>query len=155
MSSTGPITFHDESGSATPSSELEYAGVFKRAVALVIDVLITFLGFGYAIAAATGGTTDAGFELEGSPALGLFLLIALYWVVLEATVGATVGKLLLGLRVRRIDQASVGISASLTRNVLRIVDSFLFYLVGAIMIWTSDRNQRLGDRVANTIVVNR
>lgn len=29
------------------------------------------------------------------------------------------------------------------------------YLVGAILVWTSDRRQRLGDRVAGTVVAKR
>lgn len=153
MTSTGPITFHDDS-TAVPET-LDYAGVFKRAVALVIDGTITFFGFGYAVAASTGGTTDGGFQLDGGPAFLLFALVALYWIVLEATIGATVGKLLLGMRVRRIGAESVGIGAALARNVLRIVDGLFLYLVGAILVWTSDSNQRLGDRVANTVVVNR
>ncbi len=40
------------------------------------------------------------------------------------------------------------------RNVLRIIDGLpLFYLASAILIWTSEKKQRLGDRVADTIVV--
>jgi len=38
--------------------------------------------------------------------------------------------------------------------VLRVVDGIMFYLVGAIIIWTSMDKQRLGDRVAKTIVVS-
>jgi uncharacterized RDD family membrane protein YckC len=37
--------------------------------------------------------------------------------------------------------------------VLRIVDGIVFYLVAAIAVWTSDRKQRIGDRVAGTIVI--
>jgi uncharacterized RDD family membrane protein YckC len=40
--------------------------------------------------------------------------------------------------------------------VLRIVDALpVAYLVGAIFVWTSDKRQRLGDRVAHTVVVPR
>ena len=41
----------------------------------------------------------------------------------------------------------------MVRNVLRIVDGVVFYLIGVIFILTSDERQRLGDRVASTVVV--
>jgi uncharacterized RDD family membrane protein YckC len=40
-----------------------------------------------------------------------------------------------------------------TRNIHRIIDGIIGYLIGAILILRSDKKQRLGDRVAKTIVV--
>lgn len=78
-----------------------------------------------------------------------------YYIVLETVNGATPGKRLIGLKVTRSDgNAPLDWSASIVRNVLRIIDGLpLFYLAGAILIWTSEKKQRLGDRVADTIVV--
>jgi uncharacterized RDD family membrane protein YckC len=42
---------------------------------------------------------------------------------------------------------------ALMRNILRLVDGLVFYIVGIILIINSDRNQRLGDRVAGTVVL--
>lgn len=39
------------------------------------------------------------------------------------------------------------------RNVLRLLDGLFFYLIAAILVWTSRNRQRLGDRVAGTAVV--
>jgi uncharacterized RDD family membrane protein YckC len=39
------------------------------------------------------------------------------------------------------------------RTILRIIDGIFDYLVGAILIWTSDKKQRLGDRLAHTVVI--
>ena len=39
------------------------------------------------------------------------------------------------------------------RFVSLLIDGIFGYLIGAILIWRSDKKQRLGDRVANTIVV--
>jgi uncharacterized RDD family membrane protein YckC len=105
------------------------------------------------IAAATGGTTAGGFELTGTPAFISFILFLAYYVGLEASRGATLGKMLMGLRVVKEDGSAVDVQAALIRNILRIVDGFFFYLVGAILVWKSDRKQRLGDRVAHTVVV--
>ena len=40
-----------------------------------------------------------------------------------------------------------------TRNILRVIDGLLIYLIGAILIWKSDKKQRLGDSIAKTVVV--
>jgi uncharacterized RDD family membrane protein YckC len=39
------------------------------------------------------------------------------------------------------------------RFVSLLIDGIIGYLIGAILIWRSDKKQRLGDRVAKTIVV--
>jgi uncharacterized RDD family membrane protein YckC len=135
---------------------MNYTKVGLRAVATIIDIIILFV-IGYVIALFTGGTTGAGFQLTGLPALLWFIVCFGYYVVLEATLGATIGKLPLGLRVVEVDSGSaISWQASLIRNVLRIVDGLpLFYLVGAILVWTSDKGQRLGDRVAKTAVIRK
>ncbi len=45
------------------------------------------------------------------------------------------------------------IEQALLRNILRIIDELLFYLVGFILIETQPNKKRLGDIVAKTIVV--
>jgi uncharacterized RDD family membrane protein YckC len=62
---------------------------------------------------------------------------------------------LLGLRVVNEDGGSIDWQASIVRNLLRIVDGLFIYLVGAILVWTSDKKQRLGDRLAKTIVIKK
>jgi uncharacterized RDD family membrane protein YckC len=82
-----------------------------------------------------------------------FVETTVYYIVMEAACGATVGKLLLGLRVRGADGAPVAVRAAIARNVLRVVDGLFFYLPGAVLVWSSPRRQRLGDRVAGTVVI--
>ena len=132
---------------------MEHVGVGLRAVATIIDTALLFV-IGYFIAVFTGGTVEGGFHLMGGPAF-LWLLVALvYYIVLEAGFGTTLGKRLIGLSVVRLEGGSpIDWQASIVRNVLRLVDGFLFYLVGAIAVWTSDKKQRIGDRVAGTVVV--
>lgn len=74
---------------------------------------------------------------------------------MEAVQGATIGKMLLGIRVVRLDGSPIGWGQSITRNLLRIIDQIPYgipYLLAAILIWTSFTSQRLGDRVAHTVV---
>jgi len=129
-------------------------GVWKRAVAVLIDSIL--LGVvGYVIAAVTGSTTATGFDLAGGP---FFLLVAIglaYYVVMEATRGATLGKIAMKLKVvKEADGAAIDWQASIVRNALRLIDGLFLYLVGAIVVWVSKKRQRLGDMAAGTIVVS-
>ncbi len=76
-----------------------------------------------------------------------------YYIIMEATQGATLGKMALHMRVVKEDGSPIGWSESFIRNLLRIIDGLFGYLVGAILIWTSPLCQRLGDRVAHTVVI--
>jgi uncharacterized RDD family membrane protein YckC len=57
--------------------------------------------------------------------------------------------------VREADGKPIDYSEAAVRTVLRIIDGLFDYLLGAIFIWTSDQNQRLGDRAAHTVVVSK
>ena len=129
------------------SAQAQYVGVGTRFLAVLIDAII--LG-------VIGGII--GFILRNSPAAAGSVsgVIAIaYYIVLEATQGATLGKMALGLRVVKLDGSPISWSESIIRNLLRIIDGLFAYLVGAILIWTSPLKQRLGDRAAHTVVVRR
>jgi uncharacterized RDD family membrane protein YckC len=132
---------------------MEPVGVGLRAVAVIIDTILLFL-VAYAMALATGGVTGTGFQLTGGP---MFIWLAIgiaYYIVLEAQFGATLGKRIVGLKVVKLDGGGpIDWQASIVRNLLRLVDGIFFYLVGAIMVWTSNQKQRLGDKVASTVIV--
>ncbi len=126
---------------------MAYVGVGRRFLALLIDGIII---------GAIVGIVEA-LLIRVSPALAgtLGSLIGIVYLFgLEATQGATLGKRLLGLRVVRMDGSPIGWSESIIRNLLRIVDGLFGYLVGAIIIWNSPLKQRLGDKLANTVVVS-
>ncbi|KUK31951.1 MAG: RDD domain containing protein [Thermoanaerobacterales bacterium 50_218] len=138
-------------------------GVWRRFVALFIDGIILYIAnyfiakpFGSATTSFSGGV-ETGFSLVGGAALAVILLDFAYFVLLEGTVGATLGKLILGMRVVMKDGSKCRIGAALIRNIMRAIDGipyFIPYLLGAILIWKSPTKQRLGERVANTLVVN-
>ncbi len=140
---------------AGAGTAVRYAGVGWRLLALIIDFVILGV-INWVIALATGSTTSTGFELTGIPALISFIIGIAYWLAFEVMAGGTPGKLALGMRVRTEDGGSISWGQSIVRNLLRIVDAipyFIPYLLGAILIWNSDKKQRLGDRVAKTVVV--
>ena len=133
---------------------METVGVGLRAIAVIIDtVLLMFLG--YLIAKMTGQTTGDGFNLQGGSAFFWFLIAMAYYVIMEATSGGTLGKKAMGIRVVRADGGAISWQAAIIRNLLRIIDGFAFYLVGAIIVWVSKSKQRLGDIAAKTLVVKK
>jgi len=135
---------------------LEYQGIGPRLVAQVIDGIVLFFVYYLGWAAVLGRFT---FEvhLYGAEALSAMAAYAtvgfLYFTILEGVRGATVGKMAMKIRVVREDGSPCGFGPSIVRNILRIVDVIGVYIVGAIFIQRSDRKQRLGDRVAKTVVV--
>ena len=135
-----------QSQSYAQAPVVQYVGVGPRFVAALIDGII--IGVVAGILSAIFGPSNAG--VSG----GLTGLLALvYIIVMEATQGATVGKMVMGLRVVKEDGSPISWSESIIRNLLRIIDGLFAYLVGAILIWTSPLKQRLGDRVAHTVVI--
>jgi hypothetical protein len=85
----------------------------------------------------------------------IFVWLFGYYLVFEiAAAGRTPGKRAMRLRVVRTDGGPLTVSAALVRTILRIVDFLPWgYAVGAIAAFTSERNQRLGDMAAGTVVV--
>ena len=159
-SGIAPATSHTDSGAHQAIARPEGVGVALRFVAVLIDTAIFFvLGFviglvsGAAYTSSSGGTHAAGFHL-GSGGFIVWLFIGLvYYVSFERLLGGTLGKRALGLRVVDEEGHQITWGASVVRNLLRIVDGFFFYVVGAIVIWSSPAHQRLGDRAAHTLVV--
>jgi uncharacterized RDD family membrane protein YckC len=132
------------------------AGIALRGVEAFIDLVVCYLIL-YIVAAITDNTTDqGGFRLTGAPFIVGVGVCLVYYIVLEAALGATLGKLATNVRVvRQEDGGPIGWSASVVRNVLRLIDGLVFYAVGAIAMCISKRRQRLGDVAAGTLVVRR
>jgi uncharacterized RDD family membrane protein YckC len=142
-----------------PSPAPRYAGVGMRFLATLIDGVV--IGLVVAPLADVTLVRHPGFFLQihyTSPAsIAAWAISIAYFTILEGTLGATVGKLVVGLRVRTEDGTNAGFGAALVRNLLRVIDAVPYalpYLLGAIFVWTSPRRQRLGDRIANTVVIH-
>lgn len=74
----------------------------------------------------------------------------------DIRMNASPGKRLVGLAVADADDhGPPSTRAVLVRGLLRAVDGFGFYAVGALVAAASDRNQRLGDHAAGTVVGRR
>ena len=65
------------------------ASIGARFLATTLDLLTAFIGFGLAIAFATGSITQGGFQLTGLPALLLIALVVAYFFVGRRLAGGT------------------------------------------------------------------
>lgn len=93
-----------------------------------------------------------GYGLLGLSILVTFLIWWGYFVLCELLWnGQTIGKKRLHLRVVRAGGQSVGLIASLVRNLLRVID--LFLLIGVLVMLIDGSSRRLGDFAAGTLVI--
>jgi uncharacterized RDD family membrane protein YckC len=129
---------------------MNYQGVGIRFVSILIDGII--VGIIQAAIAAVLGISRDPFFIPWWWILAFAIYIA-YYTYLEGTRGQTVGKMITRIKVVREDGGKIDMNQAFTRNILRIIDGLLFYLVGAVLIWRSDKKQRLGDSIAKTVVV--
>lgn len=154
--------------------EFALASIGNRFLAVAIDHFIQFFSiflvawFFLSLAGySTSQTVDASENLfEEAPKwliailiLTSFLIFAGYFIVFEwLWNGQTPGKRLMKLRVIRDDGRPVTLWEAAARNLLRIADAIPgfvvpIYSVGLIVIFLSNRDQRLGDIFAGTVVI--
>jgi uncharacterized RDD family membrane protein YckC len=142
------------------SSDVEKAGVIRRGVAWVLDFLFLSIFFFPATYLYSGkwvmGPEEHLWGISDPICLVFLLIIFVYFILMEAYVGWTIGKRLSGMKVVDGEGNKIGISKSLIRNLLRLVDGLpALNIVGIVLIINSKRGQRLGDRIAKTYVVRR
>jgi uncharacterized RDD family membrane protein YckC len=145
---------------------LRPAGPLPRALAFMLDLLFCalILIVGSLLLFFMGmfmGFTGV-YVLGG---LGMLMFFIVYWgyfVLFEVLrKGQTPGKKSLGLRVVRSTGARVGWGAGFLRNLLRFADMMPlfgaqlmgFYLFGTTSCLATRRFQRLGDLIADTVVI--
>ena len=132
----------------------------RRIVAGLVDVAVLFAVF-LVMAAGfgeSGSTETAAFNasLSGGGALLYFVVVLTYYAGAEGVTGTTPGKRITGRTVVKVDGSRYEWGAVSLRNVLRIVDGLpVLCLVGIISVSVTERNQRLGDLAAKTVVVRR
>ena len=134
------------------------AGLGSRLVAALLDTFIMggiVLALWLVGAAAGAGQGDGGGFVAAILIVISFLVLFGYDVAFETLAsGRTPGKRATGLRVVRLGGGPPGFLTAAVRNLLRLVDILPgFYAVGAVTILASERNQRLGDHAAGTLVV--
>ncbi len=77
------------------SEQTAPVATWRKVLAGIFDFLPVFFVGGYVIGKLTGNLTDDGFKLEGLPALLLFALIIVYFVVGRKYLGGTIWQRIL------------------------------------------------------------
>lgn len=104
-----------------------------RVVAFIIDHILSFIA---AVALGVGFAVVLGSKVWIY--LGVVVGLFGYFILLEGLFGQTVGKRLLGVVVIKRDGSPCTMSASIVRNLLRIIDGILSYAVGLVAMLLSD-----------------
>jgi uncharacterized RDD family membrane protein YckC len=146
-------------GVSGPPVALEVHVTGRRILATIVDVII-FSIFYWLVAMLLGSTSVEGgsiaFSLGALGSLIYFVGIFAYYLFMEGYLGQTVGKMLLGIKVVREDNGGVpGLGAAAWRTVLRVIDGILFYAVAFVSVQVTEKNRRLGDMAAHTLVVRK
>lgn len=132
--------------------------IVRRGMALLLDFLFLSVFFFPATYLYSGKwIMDYEEHLWGISdpiCLAFLFIIFAYFILMEAYVGWTIGKRILGMRVVDVTGHKIGLVKSLIRNLLRLVDGLPgLNILGVILIARSPRGQRFGDRIARTYVV--
>lgn len=136
-------------------TNLSYQGIGPRLVAQIVDTVVLIVLF-FLVGFAISGSLSFQYQGEAAiPVVIAYLLVwILYFAILEGTMGATLGKKVVKIKVVREDGSACGIGPAFVRTLLRIIDGLPFvYIIGMVLISRSEKKQRLGDRLAKTVVV--
>ena len=169
----GEQDYGDQFNIATPEQvDLRFpvAGIGSRFLAILLDTVIqtafyvivgliiyAAVDFGkYSPTPASQHMSAGGKWLLAGFVLINFLMVWGYFVLFEAFWhGQTPGKRVMKLRVLKDSGRSITLFESMTRNLVRVVDSLPnFYVIGLIAMLLNRQNKRLGDLAAGTIVVH-
>jgi uncharacterized RDD family membrane protein YckC len=141
------------------------ASIGNRFLACAIDhaiqvLALVLIGLGFFLIA---NSSDVGSAFATAPKWVLAVMIIVLFLILTGYFaffewlwrGQTPGKRWLKLRVLREDGRPITFWESSVRNLLRTFDMMPapFYSIGLISVFSTSRDQRIGDMVAGTVVV--
>ena len=152
------------------STGTPFQGFWIRLLALFIDLLVTLVLevlVGGVIGGLIGlsiGLSDPNFETssidqaiadaEGWITLGQVLVFSIYHVILVGAFGATVGKLIVGIKIVQKNGRRVGYGHALGRYLATYI-SALILGIGFLMVAFRQDKRSLHDLIAGTVVVRR
>ena len=133
-------------------------------MAMAIDTLIQFglylvVGIIFFLILGLGASVIWFVPSTIGPALGIFVLFAIYWgyfAIFEIVwKGQTPGKRFAGIRVIKDSGRPINAFEAIGRNLMRSVDVLPgIYGVGIVCMMLNKQSRRLGDFVAGTVVVH-
>jgi uncharacterized RDD family membrane protein YckC len=130
--------------------DLEYAGFWRRVLAITLDNAVWLIAVLMILGWLPINTDDVSNEAAYIGVIAVFSAWFNYFAFCEWRWGQTIGKNAAGLEVRSQDGSEkLTYGQASIRNVLRLID---FFVIGEVMIVSTERKQRLGDKAAETVV---
>ncbi|HEX2492074.1 MAG TPA: RDD family protein [Blastocatellia bacterium] len=132
--------------------------VIQVASSVIVYAVVRFLSpvLRSAEGAVFGAEREISLWVVAGTIIASFLIFFGYFIFFETVwSGQTPGKRWLKLRVIQEDGRPINFFAALARNLIRLADMVVppFYSVGIVSVFASGRAKRLGDYVANTVVI--
>lgn len=121
----------------------ELADIGNRFIALIVDIIVV---------GAIGGIFGISVDFVGGSALGILLWAGYQWYFLTRHNGQTLGKMLMNIRVIKMDGSPIADADALLRYFGYLVGSFVVML-GFIWALFDPDNQGWHDKLAKTYVV--
>jgi uncharacterized RDD family membrane protein YckC len=145
---------------------MQYAGFWRRFVAMIIDTILSAILAGVACvliglivfaAGRAAGATDE--RVMGAATIAVMTVgipfYYLYHAVFESSErGATPGKMALGIAVTDVEGGRIGFGRAFARNVAKWV-SCMILMIGFLMAAFTSRKQALHDLMTGCLVVRR
>ena len=150
---------------------MEYAGRLHRLIAAIIDgiIVLVITSILNAIGVMDTNPFDDTEAIAAMDSVIQAIVILAYYVVLTVTLGATLGKMALGMRVVGKDGNQAGVGPVLVREfVIRALGTFAALVLGetiggligfavfiiiVILVLFDERRQGLHDKIGGTFVV--
>lgn len=163
---TAPTAPASYGSAVVGGGEVVYAGFWKRVAAYLVDyVLLTvvsavvggIIGAGLGLAMAGGGSSQSLIESAAQGVgmlLGMGISVAYYAAFHSSRGGATLGKMVVGIKVVRSDGERISLLRAIGRYFAAIL-SGLTLCIGYLMAAFTDRKQTLHDMICDTLVVDR
>mgnify|MGYP001573446928 CR=1 FL=1 len=127
----------------------------KRIIATILDYGFFLLLFYVYVMYFGEPNAEGGYTASGFYALPIPIMWFIYFVIIEANLGGTVGHHGLGLKVVKLkNRRDIGISEAFKRHLLDPIDILIYGIPAFLTVKFSEKHQRIGDMVANTIVVD-
>lgn len=138
--------------STTQNVAIDYqlASIGERLLAGILDYILFFVYFMFTMLITSIAQMGSGF-------LFIFFLLPVMFYHLVCEVffsGQSLGKLIMGIKVAKIDGSKPTLGSYVVRWIFRLVDVvLLFGAIATVTIIVNGKGQRFGDIAANTTVV--
>jgi uncharacterized RDD family membrane protein YckC len=126
----------------------------KRFVAFFIDINICLSPYYvWSVLFASKDLVDEEYYIKGIVFFFVTIIHFLYHSIQEFFWKASIGKRLFELKVVKIDGSQLNKSDIVKRHILDFIEFYLIMVIPMLMVLIDKRHQRIGDKLANTRVI--